>query len=601
MAELIKKEDYVPELEERVKRYMDVIPPQPVNKILHKRVVIPPRFASDQEKEEWEFEEIRRIREGHNGMCPKMYFWFNYCFIKNIKGGKIEPEYRVADNEWFNAITEAEESEGWGLVCVKRRRAGFSWKAACDCAHDAITKNFSNIGLNSKTERDSVILFDKVKFILDNLPDFLRPSVGRRSGMKMAFFAKIKDDHGNDKIVGTESEINVVAPTDTAFEGQMLNKWIADEAGKTPNLPQMWSYTVDCLMQETVRVGVPILFGTSGEVGKEGRGLVQMWRDSDVHRLTRFFFAGYMGLYVDKYGNDRIEECVRYIVYERDRLKSLSAKEYNDFLQRYPLTPDEAFMQASTGGIGNPALINQQMQDLRECPPKNVRGRFSERHDKVVFIPDQKGPVIMWEKPNDDLKYIAGCDPADHDDVNSEASDMSMYIMSKRDGLRPPRPVLEITYRPQKAREYYKQALWALMYFNNCKILIENNRYRMITEFEDFGAKHLLLGTPKLTSLVSKGRSTTLGIRMSDDVKDNALVPFIESYIDDNVEQIPSTDLLQEFFDFGSRNTDRAMAFGICLIALKSTGGNREHKKKKKDMFKNMTYKVNVQGNITRR
>jgi hypothetical protein len=598
---LVPEKDRIPEMEERVKYYMRVTSTLPHNDIKHTRVKMP-SFKDDYERNRWELEEIRRCKEGHNGMTPKMYFWFNYVWIKNLKGGKIAPEYRVADNEWFKTIHEAQESEEYGVVCVKRRRVGASWKEAADVLHDCSFTPFFHVGMNSKGETDSQHLFNKVKFIYDNLPAFLRAtSTAGKSKNAIDFSYYIKDDRGNKIKTGTQSEVTVKAPTDSAFEGMMLNKWICDEAGKIVNLPQMWSYTEDCLMQETKRAGVPILFGTSGDIGRDGRGLKEMWDNSETYKLKRFFFAGFMGLFVDEYGNDRKEETIRWIVYQRHARKNLSAKAYSDFLQRYPLTLEEAFSQASEGGLGDIIKINAQIAGLIDNPARGVNGWFKRNKDgRAIFKPSDDGKIIVYEHPKE-LKdaYVAGCDPADHDDAYDEASDLSLYIVRKRQGTDSPRVVLEYTDRPNKLNDYYNQAILALEAYNNTKVLIERNRYRMISHFDNSGYKYLLHHSPQGIMKLVGGRVNTLGIHMSEDTK-SYLEDCIEEYIDDYSDVIPSVDLLQEFIKYGTTNTDRAIAFGLALILLKEDRKRTGKKPKVDKTLPGFRYVKGPRGNIVR-
>ena len=41
---------------------------------------------------------------------------------------------------------------------------------------------------------------------------------------------------------------------------------------------------------------------------------------------------------------------------------------------------------------------------------------------------------------------------------------------------------------------------------------------------------------------------------------------YMDDYIKTNVDDIWFIDLLNELADYGTRNTDRAIAFGLCLI-----------------------------------
>ncbi len=602
---LVKKNDYQLELEEQVKYYMELVKynghlPEQKNYKLYTRNKVE-SFQNQRDQHKWELEEISRCKYGHDGMTGKMYFWFNYCYIQNIKGGKIPPEYRVDDDRWFSAVNDAYESDEWGLICVKRRRAGFSWKEAADVLHDVLFTPFFHVGMNSKTERDSVILFKKVLFIYDNLPQFLRASIGSRTSMKLEFFIKDRDDNGNMIKKGTQSSILCVPPTDTAYEGQMLNKWVCDEAGKIPNLPQIWSYTEDCLMQETVRAGLPILFGTSGEVGREGAGLKNMWQNSEIHKLRRFFFGGWMAILIDEFGNSIEEEAIRWIIYERNRRRNLNPKEYTDFIQRYPLTVDEAFSQASSGGLGNIVKINEQLGSLRENPVKAVRGKFVGDLDTkdVEFKPDPLGKCIVYEHPEENIKnlYLAGADPADHDDAYDEASDLSMFIMKKRDGTTPPKIVFEFTDRPKKLDEYFEQAVMALIYYGQAQILIEKNRYRMIEVLDRWGFKYLLKAPPTLNRLIPQ-KTMSLGVHMNADMKEY-LESLVEKYIEDYCEYVPSIELLQECIEYGSKNTDKVMGWGICLINMADDKQRRVTYKQKQKTLPSHAYRK-INGKIVR-
>lgn len=568
---LIPLDERLPELEDKVRYFMSITADLPHNDIKFTRARMP-AFASEAEKQAYEDEEMDRCEFGYKGMCGKMYMYFNYCWIKNISGGRIAPEYRVVDNEWFKTIEDVQKTVGEGIVCVKRRRVGASWKEALDALHDSLFTPFYTTGMNSKSVNDSKILFNKVKFVFDNLPSFLRIPVNSKTQMYMDFSEIEADENGIDRKIGIQSEIICVAPTESAFEGFMLNKWVCDEAGKQEGLPQMWSYTEDTMMEETRRMGMPILFGTSGDIGKAGRGLKEMWDNSDIYKLRRFFFAGFHGIHVDKFGNDQREEAIRWIIYERHRRRKLGSKAFSDFLQRYPLTTKEAFSQSSEGGVGDIVKITNQRESLISNPAKEVIGNFIvNRNGEVTFKPKLDGDIVLYEHAKKGINnlYVAGCDPADHDDADrAENSDLSMYIMRKQHGTDSPRIVCNYTARPKALNTYYRQAILMLQYYNDTKVLIERNRYRMIAYFDDNEAKYLLQRAPQGIMRLVGGRQNTIGINMTTAVKDY-LIDLIEEYVDEDCDQIPDVKLLTEFIEFGTRNTDRAMAFGLTLIQLK--------------------------------
>lgn len=550
------------------------------NTIKKKRVEQPKKFDSVLDQKAWEREEVRRIIEGHNGMCGKMYFYFTYCWIKNISGGFIRPDYRVCDSAWFELIESTRPSgkyRGHGIVCVKRRRAGFSWKAAADALHDALTRKGSEIGMDSKTETDSQHLFKKCKQIYDRLPSFLRVPVGGGQTKDSMYFArKTKDEMGNNILKGNLSELFCVAPTDIAYEGRMMTKWVSDEAGKKPNLMTMWSLTEDCLNQEEERLGQAVIFGTSGDVDTMASGLKEFWNNHEAYTFIRFFMAGWMGMNTDAYGNDRIEDQVKKILEKRKKKLEAGALDYWDYIQKYPLTPKEAFLQKEGNGVGVVKNIREQINNIEKNPVKYIEGGFrwgvrDVGEAEVVFQPNSTvkkyGECRVYEQPIHGLGYAAGCDPADHDYVSKKASDMSTYIVSKPKGTLPPRVVFSYTCRPDTVDEYYEQALMALIYFNDTKLLVENNRYGMIKYFEWAGQIHRLKMEPVPKNSLNRKYTPKIGIRMNEATR-KEMERCINEYTNEYCHLIPELDLLEEFFKYGEENTDRVIAFGWTLVSL---------------------------------
>lgn len=425
--------------------------------------------------------------------------------------------------------------------------------------------------MTSKTEVDAKELFRKCKFIYDNLPAFLQAEVYSSTVNSLEFATKGE----NKRKSGLQSEIVVKAPTETSWEGYALRKWIVDEAGKLAgsqggSLKSLYSLANETMRSGTRRTGCPVVFGTSGDIGKEGKDLMELWFQAEVYKLKPFFFAGYMGLLVDEYGNDLKEDSIRWIIYERKRREGLSSREYTDFIQQYPLTVQEAFKSSEDGGLGNRIKIEKQRNILLTNPMPFKTGNFRPSSSQLpVFNQDPRGEAIIYEEP-EAFKglYIAGCDPVDGISESKTASNLSMWIMAKPNALQPPKIVFEMTYRPVDPRDFYEQALLALMYYNNAKILIENNRYGMISYFEEKGFKYLLAGEPQGIKKYVPTQVTKPGYYKTKYSTAYGEELF-EEYIEDYCDIIPSLKLLDEADNYGIQNCDRIDAMFAVLMLLK--------------------------------
>lgn len=162
---------------------------------------------------------------------------------------------------------------------------------------------------------------------------------------------------------------------------------------------------------------------------------------------------------------------------------------------------------------------------------------------------------------------MSGSDPADHDYVNKGASDLALYIMSKQQGARPPRIVFSYTDRPEKVNDYYEQSIMALIYYRECKVLIENNRNGMIQYFQNNGYIHLLKPEPQPKNQLNVQQTKRLGIRKTV-ASTQEMERCINQYTDDYAHLIPEIELLAEFLVYGQENTDKVIAFGWTLVSL---------------------------------
>lgn len=586
---IIPENERIPELEQEVQYHLDRAlrkeasnpreyfrPNFRVNK-KYTHIVYPEFKPSEiREKRDWEMEEIRRCIHGYDGLPGKYYYYFNHVRIKDKARGKIRPDFRASDLDWFLFLERIQNTTGKGAVCIKRRQVGMSWKASADALHNCSFNNSFEVGMNSKTETDSRNLFKKIKYMHRNVPDFLRPiatATDRRDAMD---FSKIvKDQFGNKTRQGTESTIISVAPTATGHAGNQYKELIIDEAGEQPDLLDLWSNAEDCLMRETQRVGTPIIFGTLGDMGKAGKGLQEFWTKHHIYDLERFAFWGYSSMLMDEFGNDDLENSIRWIIYNRKKKEGGSDKVRNKFIQKYPLTEEDAFLSITGAGVGNEKNLNIQYKKLLDNPPHKERGMMRRRPDGGVdFVPHPDGKIIIYERPLA-IKdgYALPVDPAEDDDVekSKDSSNLAAVVFKKAWGSAPKRMVAEYEDRPQKLAEYYEQLAMLCQWYGT-KVTIEMNKggFRM-KDYFDIHYPHLLALAPKGVQSARGGFELRHGVKMTADRK-NQMMGLIDQYTDEDCEWIPSTRVIEQFKVFGGKGADDdlAVAFGWGLIVLQA-------------------------------
>lgn len=78
------------------------------------------------------------------------------------------------------------------------------------------------------------------------------------------------------------------------------------------------------------------------------------------------------------------------------------------FQQEYPSTPEEAFIAS-----GRPKFNVGTLKKYQSKTKKGERGYLEYKSDKVVFIPDSKGYLEVWEHPQQGVNYCIGADVAE--------------------------------------------------------------------------------------------------------------------------------------------------------------------------------------------
>ena len=87
----------------------------------------------------------------------------------------------------------------------------------------------------------------------------------------------------------------------------------------------------------------------------------------------------------------------------------------------------------------------------------------------------------------------------------------------------------------------------------------------MLDYFKRMNALKYLKEKPESAHNPGTKTKNRYGVHMNKQVK-SLMEDLMSDYIRENVEDIWFLDLIEELSSYGTRNTDRAIAFGLCLI-----------------------------------
>jgi hypothetical protein len=318
---------------------------------------------------------------------------------------------------------------------------------------------------------------------------------------------------------------------------------------------------------------------------------------------------------------------------EREKKKkSKDAQSYDEYVVYNPLVPSEIFLsksgnkfplkdlQTTLANVEGTSLKDAEwIGDLLISLDGNVEWKNNAKNRPIYDFPlrsmaDRDGSVIIYEHPKflDDgsvvpLRYIAGIDPYDHDNSNTDSLGC-VIIMDRLTN----RIVAEYTGRPTTAREFYEIVRRLLIYYNAIA-MYENEKKGIFDYFESQNSLYLLAEQPKLikdvvaNSTVQRG----YGIHMSQEIKfygEGLINQFLREKNDaefNNTHKIRAIGLLKELILFNhDGNFDRVMAL-MCCMYLREEMRRVEVKQDERvkgilesDFFKNGMVRNSIMANL---
>ena len=617
----------------------------------NKGYYVDPRAPKHEQNRYWD-EQLRRIREGYEvggvRITGRHYFYLNFSQILAVPinpktglerkdTGRIETFPRFLDHNYYffhelekNLVEgpyaklsdDYKEEHGirkTGMIIAKSRRKGMTYAIAngvFSYNYHFVPYSYNTIAAYEsgqyKVTMDAIL--KSMYHLARNKTPFAQPKLKTQSNppyVKSGFLEKseITGDYYED---GLLSVVEAMSFKDNPYKsiGHASTIIGFEEAGRFIGLKKAYNMAEATFRSGNSWTGVPLLWGTSGDMEKGSVDFADMFYNPHEYGLASYeniydenaegecgyfiddfwykpgFYKGENG--VDAQGNSRRDVAKKMWEHEISKKKK-GTEDYDDFLTQYPPNPSTAFLQTS-GNIFDVVRASNRIAymkthkkevdksfivDLVFDKDGNVKASTSEKEPIRAFphkTNKHPGAIEIWEKPQKDRndrvfsgRYIAGIDSYDQDQTSGKGSLGSCFIFD----LWTDRIVAEYTGRPQRAMHFFENVRRLLIYYN-ARGNYENRNRGIYQHFYSMKSLAYLVDLPKILSDkgIVKARpvgNAKKGTPPSEEVNRNARL-FIDNwsrelaygYTTDDIEEgaqrsettnmdiIPSVPLLQE-------------------------------------------------------
>lgn len=322
------------------------------------------------EEESFESEEIRKCMNGYRGL---MYFIDTYVWIqdrktKNDMPFKLWPgQSRVIP--FFLQINY--------MVILKARQLGLTWLVACYALWRGVFHSHELIVVISAKEDLSIEFLDRVKFMFDRLPDWMKPRVYKRSTQELSFGYEIKDDQGNVSLHGLNSVIKSLPATPDAGQSKTISLLIMDESALNRYCREIWAAASPTLEHAA---GKAIIISNPSK-NRPGWPWTRDLYTNAMKGVNSFKQIFLSWREVPGRGDDFLQ-----------RKQSEEGLDDEDLSMQYPSTEEEAVSVLGGSYFGRTLQGFESVEGTRGILKRNSEGKLEIEYD-------HKGIIEVWEPP----------------------------------------------------------------------------------------------------------------------------------------------------------------------------------------------------------
>jgi hypothetical protein len=589
-------------------------------------------------------------------------FWsldYNYFHVLDIARWGADLEY--LEGLGLEVIILPEYlGGGYHVIVGKSRRKGFSYKNGWIAAnnYNTIENSVTIIGAFDK----KYLYPEGTMNMVNNYINFFNEHTGWAKARD--FVSKIdhkkasyeeKDENNITVEKGYKSTVMAISFKDNpeAAIGKDGTLVEFEEAGKFPNLEESYLKTKPAMEDGIYTTGQMVIFGTGGDMENGTTDFAKMFYNPTAYKLLPFkniwdkevgenarcgfFVPDWWNKpgFIDKDGNPDKEKAIEYEEKKRKDIvdNSVNNSALNEYIQQYPQSPEEAFLQVSTNEfpvvelraqlnkiIANnlykkktqPVLLYYKDGKSRMKPDMdNILSPITEYPNKQL---DTTGAPVILEPPIPNAPkglYKAGYDPY-RQNQSTGPSLGAFYIYKSANNLSSTGDIIVAWYVARPATsDIYNRNVEMLAELYNLEVMHENEVTEVISYFRKRKKLHLLASQPD--SIIAKHITNSkvarvYGMHMNEKLKD-AGEKYIKKWLlterdfDEhgnkilNLETIYDIGLLQELIAYNrSGNFDRVMALMQLMFQIEAEEENKVYGRERVNVVAEQLKSLNLYG-----
>jgi hypothetical protein len=258
----------------------------------------------------------------------------------------------------------------------------------------------------SAKEDLAIEFMDRVKFMLDKLPSWMKPGVYKRTTTELTFAIESKDARGSVSLGGLNSTIKSIPTTPDAGQSKTISLLVMDESALNRYCREIWSAAKPTL-EHSDGQAIVISNPTKTMPGWSWTRDIYTGSMRNENEFARIFLDPFC---VPGRGPDFIEQQRR------------AGLDDDDIVMQYPQTEQEAV--SVLGGSYFGRVLGKFV------PRKGEVGNLTLKNDQYIFEPEERGIVEVWEHPakNWSNRYAIGSDISEG--TNNTASVAYVYDRS---------------------------------------------------------------------------------------------------------------------------------------------------------------------------